>query len=425
MFSLWARFTCAGVFAFACMAARATDFTEPRGPLTLSTALNAALQRNHLLRNADFQLRIVDAQLTQAGLRPNPELGIQLENFGGSGAVRGTSALESTLSLSQVIELGGKRQARVQAARYGIDNATIEREAAQLDVLAEVTRRFIDVAEAQEQLYVARGNAALAQKTFAAIKLRVDAARSPVGEQSRAAIARGRAQLIEQQAESALRTAHRRLAAQWGSSAPQFGDAQTDWFDLPRTESFAALVARLKTTPSFLRFTSEARLRDAQWQLAIAQAKSDVTVGAGIRRFDETGDTGFVVNFSMPIPLANRNQGAIREAALRREQVAVDEDAAFITTQANLFEFYQTLEGSRAEVLRLRDDLIPQADAAVKQLRDGYERGRFSYLELAEAQRELMELQRAAVAAAATFHRALAEIERLTNTPLIASKDPQ
>src|SRR5690606_28908688 len=130
--------------------------------------------------------------------------------------------------------------------------------------------------------------------------------------------------------------------------------------------------------PTFLRFTSEARLRDAQWQLAMAQAKSDVTVGAGIKRFEETGDTGFVVNFSIPIPLANRNQGAIREAALRREQLAVDEDAAFITTQANLFELYQTLEVSRAEVLRLRGDLIPQADAAVKQLRDGYERGRFS-----------------------------------------------
>lgn len=420
MSCLWTRGFIAGVGALVLTlsVAHAADFMEPRGELTLADAIAAALQRNPSLQNAEFDIRTADARIMQAQLRPNPELGIALENFGGSGSLHGTNTLESTLTLSQVIELGGKRSRRVDAARYDRDSASIEREAAQLDVLADVTRRFIDVAEQQEQLLLTRCTTALAEKTLTAISARVAAARAPLAEKSRATIALGRARLEQQQAEQSLLTAHRRLAALWGSTEPRFGDAKTNLFDLPTVASFENLTARLQSSPDFLRFTSESRLRDAEWQLAMAQAKSDVTVGAGLRRFEETGDNGFVVNFSMPLPFANRNQGAIREASIRRDQVQVQQQAAFITTQANLFEFYQQLQLARTEVTSLRTQLIPQAEIALKQTHDGYERGRFSYLELADAQRELLELQRTAIAAAATYHRVLAEIERLTREPL-------
>lgn len=409
---------CIGVLVLTLSVAHAADFMEPRGELTLTDAIAAALRRNPSLQNAAFDIRAADARIAQARLRPNPELGVTLENFGGSGNLRGTDSLESTLTLSQVIELGGKRSHRIDAARYGRDSASIEREAAQLDVLADVTRRFIDVAEQQEQLLLTRKATELTEKTLTVITARVDAARAPLAEKSRATIALGRGRLIQQQAEQSLLTAHRRLAALWGSTEPRFGDAKTDMFDLPAVANFENLISRLQSSPDFLRFTSESRLRDAEWQLAMAQAKSDVTVGAGLRRFEETGDNGFVVNFSMPLPFANRNQGAIREASIRRDQVQVQQQAAFITTQANLFDFYQQLQLARTEVTNLRTQLIPQAEIALKQTHDGYERGRFSYLELADAQRELLELQRTAIAAAATYHRVLAEIERLTREPL-------
>lgn len=405
------------------VAQAADDFMEPRGELTLAGAIAAALQRNPSLQSADFAIRAADARFVQAGLRPNPELGITLENFGGNGSVQGSDALESTLTLSQVIELGNKRSYRRDVARYGRDGTAIEREAAQLDVLAEVTRRFIDVAEQQAQLGLTRRATELAEKTAVAISKRVDAARSPLAEKSRAVTALGRARLAQQQAEQALLIAHRRLAALWSSTDPRFGDAKTDLFDLPAVGSFEALMEKMQASPDFLRFTNESRLRDAEWQLAMAQAKSDITVGAGVRRFEATGDTGFVVNFSMPLSFANRNQGAISEAAIRREQVQVQQQAVFMSTQANLFGLYQQLQLARSEVTGLRNELIPQAETALKQSEDGYARGRFSYLEMADAQRELLELQRSAVAAAATYHRVLAEIERLTNTPLVAAED--
>lgn len=420
MISLFARrrLACFWVFALFIEAATAAEFMEPRGTLTLGTAISAALLRNPGLQSADFEIRAAGARISQAGLRPNPELGMTLENFAGRGQLRGTDSLETTLTLSQVIELGGKRRQRLATADFARDSATLDREVRQLDILADVTRRFIDVAENQQQLLLARDALALSEKTLAAIDRRVVAARAPEAEKSRASIALGRARLEEQQLTHTLLSSHRRLAALWGSTEPRFGDAQADLFELPEVADFDALVVKLKANPDFLRFASEARLRDAQWQLAKAQAKSDITVGAGLRRFEETGDTGLVLNFSMPLSFANRNQGAIREAAVRREQLAVDQQAAFIDAQATLFEFYQTLQQARNEVTTLRGQLIPQADVALQQTRYGYERGRFSYLELAAAQHELLALQREAIAIAATYHRLLAEIERLTHTPL-------
>lgn len=419
MFSFFVRMcACIGMGFFFIAATFADNFFEPRGELTLAAAIDAVLQRNPALQNAAFEVRAANARITQAGLRPNPELALDLENFGGTRAVRGVETLESTLSLSQVIELGGKRSRRVEVAQFGRDNAVLERGAKQLDVLAEVTRRFIDVAADQQQLLLTRRSKELSEKTAEAIHQRVQMARAPEAEKNRATIALGRAKLDEKHAEQILLSAHRRLAALWGSTEPQFGDAAADLFDLPPIANFDALLAQLKSNPDFLKFANTARLRDAEWQLAKADATSNVTVGTGLRRFEETGATGFVFNVSMPLLIANRNEGAIREASIRRDQVQVEEQAAFIDAQAALFEFYQNLQHARSEVTALREQLIPQAEAALAQTRYGYERGRFSYVELADAQRELLELQRDAIHSAAAYHRVLAEIERLTNEPL-------
>ena len=147
-------------------------------PLTLRQALSAALQGNPQLRTFAFQLRAGDARTRQAALRPAPALSVDMENFAGSGAVRSLDAAEATFALSQVIELGGKRAARIGAAQAGRAAIDIEQQAVQLDVLAEVTRRFIAVAQRQQRVQLARTAAEFAGKTVAASERRVNAAKA-------------------------------------------------------------------------------------------------------------------------------------------------------------------------------------------------------------------------------------------------------
>lgn len=422
------RLSCAFVFWILIQAAYATDVAlatnnGPTGELSLGQAVEAALLHNPELAASAYEITAAEARITQAGLRPNPELAGQFENMFGTGEESGTQSLESTLSLSQVIELGNKRASRLNVASLDRDVAAIERQAQQLDVLAEVTRRFINVVAAQQAQTLARSATALTEQTLAAIVTRVQAARSPKAEQSRASIAVTRARIEQQQADSNLHSARRALAASWGARSADFVSAKADLFDLVPVKSFEDLSSRVQRNPDFLRFATEARLRDGELRLAQANARPNLNVSAGLRRFEATRDIALVAGFSVDLPVSNRNQGAIREAQARREQLRAQSQAALIRAEATLFSLYEELLAARSRVETLRGDAIPQAEAALDQSRVGYERGRFSYLELASAQQELLGLQTAAIEAAADYHQQLVEIERLTGEAL--STTPQ
>jgi cobalt-zinc-cadmium efflux system outer membrane protein len=113
---------------------------ELKGALSLEEVLRAALLRNPALSSTAFEVRAAEARTLQASLLPNPELELELEDFGGTGEVRGVRASESTLQLSQLVELGGKRAKRVGAAGLERGLATWDYEAKRLEVLTEATK---------------------------------------------------------------------------------------------------------------------------------------------------------------------------------------------------------------------------------------------------------------------------------------------
>lgn len=386
--------------------------------VTLAGAIDLALKRNPVLLASRYELTAAQARVVQAGLRPNPELLIELENFGGRGEMSGVKALETTLSLSQVIELGDKRRLRSAAALADSDVASIEQRARQLDVLAEVTRRFVDVVAAQERVRLAAEAMQLSRQTLDAINARVEAARTPVAEGSRARIALTRALIEERQALTALKAARYNLVACWGDAEPTFTEAAGDLFAFAAAQPLPALLAKLERTPDITFFASQSRLRDAELQVARAQARANLTFSFGVRRLEATDDLALVAGVSAPLPVYDRNQGAIREAQARRLQSDRELEAAMVRLRSTLQSTYEEMTATRETVEILRAEAIPQATVALDQVRSGYERGRFSFLELVSAQQELLGLRASVLDAAADYHRLLTEMERLTSEPL-------
>ena len=86
----------------------------------------------------------VDARILQAGLLPNPELGAEVENFGGSDMRSGTfdECGGHGSALSQLIELGGKRAKRSRVAKLERDLAGWDYEAKRLDVYVATAKGF-------------------------------------------------------------------------------------------------------------------------------------------------------------------------------------------------------------------------------------------------------------------------------------------
>src|SRR5689334_14390226 len=88
---------------------------EPAGPLDLRSALALALRFNPGLSSASREREAGDAAVLQAGAWPNPVFDAQVEDL--------RRNRTTTLQLSQPIELGGKRAARVTAAERARDQA--------------------------------------------------------------------------------------------------------------------------------------------------------------------------------------------------------------------------------------------------------------------------------------------------------------
>jgi cobalt-zinc-cadmium efflux system outer membrane protein len=392
-------------------------------PLTLRDAIDAALAHNPDLGVFEFNLRAAEAVRGQAALRPALTLDATLENFAGTGEAQGLKSSETTVALSQIIELGGKRDSRVSVAGAARDALTTARQAAQLDVLAEVTRRFIAVAALQDQVQLNQRATALAETTLKASDLRVRAAKAPHVEFDRATISLERARLDERRARSELEAGRRSLAALWGASeavlnGQPVAEVRGDLRRVPEVENFGAMMARLESSPDFLRFASDERLRDAELRLATTSRRPDVTLSGGIRRLQGTQDMALVASFSMPLFSGRRADSFIAEAAAKRDAVGALREAALVKARAELFRLYQALKEASAAVDSLDGTLAPRMEEALKETEYAFERGRYSYLELIDAQREYLDLQRARIDASAQVQLLATEIERLTNAPL-------
>ncbi len=386
--------------------------------LTLAFAIEQTLARNPELSVYEPRLQAARQQAELVSFRPPLELDADVQDALGTGRTSGFDSAETTFALSQVIELGDKRRLRAGAANAGMDALTMERAAAELDVLAEVTRRFIHVVSDQEHLAVTIRATTLAEENVAATTARVAAARAPDVELRRARVTRARAATEQEHAEHELATSRRKLAAMWGDGDATFASASVDLYSLPPNEDYETLLARLERSPDFARFASEARLRDAELRVAEAHARSNLTVRAGLRFLHDTDDKALVFGVTLPLFAEPRARSEIAIAQAEGRQTAAEREAHRVRARAQLFELVQELRHAVTEADVLRTAVLPEMEAALEATRYAFERGRYSYLEWVDAQSELLEVQRAMIDAAANAHLYRTEIERLTGEPL-------
>jgi cobalt-zinc-cadmium efflux system outer membrane protein len=257
----------------------------------------------------------------------------------------------------------------------------------------------------------------LANDFVPAVQRRLEAGKASDLEKTRFDVAVASARIDLEQARRAVIAARNRLAAQWGSRKPRFANAVGDLDATPVTASLDGLASRLAANPRLARFGAEVAQREAALAREKAAAVPDVTLRAGPRRLEETNDTTAVVGLSVPLPLWNRNQGNIRAA---REQVAragAEQAAAASALMTELSDAYQRLAGSRSAIQILRESVLPGAESALTATNEGYEAGRFSYLDVLDARRTIGAARMQYLQALTEYHKALHTIEALTAAP--------
>lgn len=393
---------------------------EPTGDLTLRDALALALMRNPELAVFSWEARAQEARVLQAGLRPNPGLGLEVENFAGSGEFSGWRSAETTISLSQLLELGGKRGKRQRLAEANQNLAAWDYEAVRISVLTEVTKTFVSLLTAQHRLDLAEDLVLVAEQALESVSRRVEAgAVSPV-EATRARVERSKSRLDQQIAVRALAAERKRLAAFWGGEEPRFARAAGSLEHTPIRVTVDSLLVRIEQNPDVARWAFEREQRLADLALQRALGTPDVEVVGGIRRLAESSDNAAVLGLAVPLPVFDRNQGSSREAEYRVARVEEEYRGAWVAARVALAVEFESFAAASQELVTLESEILPDAESALAAADEAYQKGLFRLTDVLDTRRTLFELRGRRFDALARYHQSVAEIERLIGEPLSA-----
>lgn len=402
------------------------DIEEPTGPLDLRDALALALMSNPELAVFSWELRAREAEILQARARPNPEAALEIENFAGSGEFGGFGGSEITFGVSQVLELGGKRGYRQGVAEQARHLAEWDYEAQRADVFTEVTKNFVALLVAQEQVSLIAELVTVSQQMLDAVTQRVEAGGISPVERGRADVELQTTRIDLESAQRRVQIARQQLSVMWGELSPRFSTARGSIEATLPVPPFDDIVAQIDGNPDLGRWKTEQAQRQAIVALERSQRIPDVQIGIGLRRFATTDDNAFIDAFvaelGFPLPIFDRNQGATQAAERRLAMAGEEHRAASVRIRTRLAVIYEELVQSENELTRLREDILPEATATYESARTAYHRGRMRLTDVLDTQRTLFALRSRYYNTLGTYHQKKADIERLIGAPLVGKE---
>jgi outer membrane protein, heavy metal efflux system len=392
----------------------------PAQDLTLSDALTRAASIDPVTAANAAQLRAANAAIAQADVRPRDVIGVDVEDFAGTGPYSPVERSQTTAWYERTWERGGKREARIEAARSGVGVTTARTRLRTLDFLAQVQAAWVEALAAEAAVPVAEQRLTAAQQVEAEVGRRVARALDPLFAAERAKTAAAQARIALDQARQTARNARANLAAWWGGAA----DYRLD------TTPFANLAAEPVVDgalPDLELLDAERDAADARIRLAETGNVGDPTARMGVRHFGQGNEVALVVGGSIPLGNRAANRGNVERA--RAEAQAADAEIALarIERRREIDRLVAERAAIETEITRIDREVLPGAERAVVLVREGFRRGgtAFTFLEVSQAQQAVIDARSRRVELLRRFHLAGARLDRLTgrHLSLVASAE--
>lgn len=402
------------------------DQTKQVAILDLSTALERAWACSPTLEIANNEVCVKSAEEYQTRAFPNPEAAVEIDGPDSFFGNRGRNCdHEIYYSVSQLIELGGKRSARQREAAFRTSISKWEREAVKLDLSNAVTKAIIDVAAAQEYVRLTKEQQKIAQEVLSTVSTKAQAGKVTPLQTKKAEIAHATASLALDKAQRALEYSRKNVSALWGCIETDFSEVNYPLSAVHSIPDLAYLKAN-NSNPDLLKWDVAIAIAEEMINLQKAERIPDVVVTAGY----VTGcgsDDSWTVGLSMPIPIFDQNQGNISKARYQLAQILNSQQESIIKTNIALTSTYNEFLSAYHEALTFQETILASATDAFNAASEGYSQGKYDYLELLDAQRTLFEMQVQYINSLVEYHYKKADVQRLVgiNQPLETCLDTQ
>ena len=392
--------------------------------LHMEAALALALLHNPELEAYSYDVRAAEARMVQAGTWPNPELEVEVDDYNHKG--EGYDSAINKFKLKQMLVLGGKRYWHKRMAKADGALSGWEYEMKRLDVFTETARTFIRAHAAQRALALAQSALELAKQTDAAVRERVDAGKEPLLQAAKAAAELDLSRLELFKAENELKIAYEQLTTMWGDAPVTFkyieGDLDTVAASIP---DLALLEPHLIENPQLERWDDVIELHSSQLSAAKAARIPDVKAVVGYQYHQEDKSDAMMFGVEFPLPLFDRNKGNIEAARYTLARAHAERRVVQVALKADLVEAYSRLTAAHRQATTLQMNVVPTIQMAFDIAQEGYRQGKFSFLDVLDAQRTLFEGNQKLVHALMSYHTARRTIEGLIGTELLDLEETQ
>jgi outer membrane protein, heavy metal efflux system len=359
----------------------------PVGPdggarLTLAEAQSLAEGSHPALREASARVRAARGNWLQVGLLPNPSIGYMGNEIGNED----TAGLQGWYVENEFVTAGKLGLARAVAIRE-VSAADERAELARLQVLTTVRVYYFEMLAAQRAVELANQLVTIADESVRVSDLLLQQLEIPRVTLLQSQVERESTALLEVQATERRDAAWRRLAGVLGISDPQpieLDDALNQ--PLPEMNWEVVRPRLLAESPELSALRYEVDRARYEVQRASAGRVPNVTVQAGAQHDNMTDDNVANVQVGVPLPIFNRNQGAVAQAcgelaaaqaALERRELALEQRLAAAMRD------YAT---ARERALKYADKVLPVARETLQIMSAGYKDGEVDYLQVLSIQ---------------------------------------
>ena len=388
--------------------------------LGLDEALSRVATSDPAIAANAARLEAADAAILQADIRPRDVVGVDFEDFAGTGPYSPLNRSQATGWYERTWERGGKREARIGAARADVAIVGAQNRVRLLDRLARVQAAWVEALAAEAAIPVAEARLADLQRVELDVVKRVTGALDPWFAAERARTNVAQAEIALEQARASAQNARNSLAAWWSGS----GDFKLDPAHFQTLDQSVPAGGDCADGASL---AAELAAADAKVKLAEADNVADPSGRVGLRHFGEGNDVAIMVGGSIPLGTKNANRGNVTRAQAEKRAIEADVAVTRVEIEREIGKIVADRQLIASEIKRIDAEVLPSATRAVRLIRDGLARGgtAFTFLEFSQAQAAVSDARARRIELLRRFHLLGVRLDRLTgrHSPLLAKME--